>query len=660
MPGKPTYEELEQRAKDLEHETVRCKLAENELAKSEEKYRLLVENSVQGVLIIQDLRFVFANSAISDTLGYSVDEMLSFSPEQIRNVIHPDHQEVVLERFRKRIKGKPALQNYEFRAIKKDGTVCWVEIYSSQSEYLGKPAVQAAFIDITEKVHVKESLKDSEQRYRSLFEDSKDAIYITKRKGPFIDVNSSALDLFGYTREEMIGMDVRKIYVNQDERNRFQHEIEKKGSVRDYEIKFAKKDSRQMNCLLTSTLRRAKDGSILGYQGVIRDVSEQKQLEAQLLHAQKMEAVGTLTGGIAHDFNNILQAISGFVELLEYKKDRESIELYLPQIGNAANRASELTKQLLIFSRKVESKLRPVNINEEVINVYNLLRRTIPKMIDIELKLAHDIKIANADPIQFEQVVMNLGVNAKDAMPDGGKMVIETKNDTLDEEYTKLHMYVVPGEYIVLNISDTGHGMDKETLEHIFEPFYTTKEIGKGTGLGLSMCYGIVKNHNGYIFCNSKPDRGTVFKIYLPVLETCKSEHESKLIKEKEFQGGHETILLVDDVESLLEIGKAMLEQYGYAVITAASGERAIEIYKKEKESINLVILDIGMPGIGGHNCLSELKNINPEIKVLVASGYVETGKMKETLACSASGFIAKPYRSIELIKKVRCILDKG
>ncbi|GAI75457.1 unnamed protein product, partial [marine sediment metagenome] len=354
-------------------------------------------------------------------------------------------------------------------------------------------------------------------------------------------------------------------------------------------------------------------GKVVGSIETLQDVTEQKHLEAQLLHAQKMEAVGTLTGGIAHDFNNILQSISGYIQLLLMRKGDDGPDLdYLDQIDGSIQRASELIRQLLLFSRKVESKLRPVDLNRNVVLVQGLLTKTIPKMVNIELHLAGDLKIINADPIQLEQAMMNLVVNARDAMPDGGKLIIETENAVLDEEYCKSHLGATPGEYVLLTISDTGSGMEKETLEHIFEPFYTTKEAGSGTGLGLAIVYGIVKSHGGYIMCYSEPGEGTTFKIYFPVLESEVIEEVPEPEEVEEIQGGDETILLVDDEETILDIGKDILGQYGYTTIEARSGEEAIDIYEKEKDRIGLVILDVGMPGMGGHKCLRELLEIDP------------------------------------------------
>ena len=396
---------------------------------------------------------------------------------------------------------------------------------------------------------------------------------------------------------------------------------------------------------------------------IIAKAMEKQKLEAQLLQAQKMEAVGTLAGGIAHDFNNIIQAISGYTQLLLMHKEADDPEYQkLKAIEHSAQRAAELTKQLLTFSRKVESKLRPVDINHEVEQVCKLLERTIPRMIGMETYLAGDLKIVNADPSQLEQIMMNLAINAKDAMPDGGKLVFQTKNVTLDEEHSE-RLQIGRRDCVLLSVSDTGCGMDPETVEHIFEPFYTNKEMGKGTGLGLSMVYGIVKNHGGHVTCYSEPDRGSVFRVYFPVLEAEGREQRAEEKKEEKIAGGTETILLVDDDKNLLDLGQDMLGQYGYTTIAAETGEKAVEIYNEiyiiEKRRIDLVILDIGMPGMGGHKCLKKLLGIDPDIKIILSSGYPANGKVKETLESGARDFIGKPYNLKNMLKKVREVLDK-
>ena len=386
---------------------------------------------------------------------------------------------------------------------------------------------------------------------------------------------------------------------------------------------------------------------------------EKKQLEAQLLHAQKMEAVGTLAGGVAHDFNNILQAITGYTELLLLKqKSEEPGHKDLQAIKESALRASNLVKQLLVFSRKVENKYEAVQLNEVILEITKMLERTIPRMIKIEMVLENRLALIKADVTQLEQVLMNLGVNARDAMPDGGTITIKTGNAVLDEAFCNAHVGATPGEYVRLVVADTGHGMEKEILNHIFEPFFTTKQRDKGTGLGLATLYGIIKSHGGFIYCSSKPAQGTTFDLYFPVLKT---EVRTEAPQEAEISNlpcGQETVLLVDDEEIILDLGREILESHGYTALMATSGEEALKVYEAHRNQIDLVILDVSMPGMGGYKCLEELLKINPKIKTIISSGYSATGKVKAALQTGASGFIGKPYMIAEILHKVREILD--
>jgi len=410
-------------------------------------------------------------------------------------------------------------------------------------------------------------------------------------------------------------------------------------------------------------IRRGEE--IVLIEGYLVDITDRKRaeeekarLEAQLRHAQKMEAVGTLAGGVAHDFNNLLQAVQGYAEiLLQEKREDDPGYREIREITRAARRGAELTRHLLTFSRKVEGKRRPFDLNHEVNQALELLERTIPKMIQIEVCRAPDIKIIRADPNQMEQVLMNLVVNAKDAMPEGGRITIETQNITLDESFCKTKPEVKPGNYVMLKVSDTGAGMDPETLERIFDPFFTTKAPGEGTGLGLSVVYGIVKTHEGHIWCVSKPGTGTTFEICFPateaVLETS-DVHEFKPAS----QGGTETILLVDDEDYIRDIAFQMLTSFGYTVLTAADGETAMEIYRRKRDEIDLIILDLIMPGMSGRKCFEEILKMNPEAKVLIASGYSPDESTHEILKAGAKGFLSKPYEMKEILKKVREVLD--
>ena len=351
-----------------------------------------------------------------------------------------------------------------------------------------------------------------------------DGVYFVLRDGKITDANPSFCELFGYTREEMIGKDIRELFFDPADRPRFQEEIEKNGFVKDYEIKFRKRDGTEIDCLITSSVYFGEDGSIAGYRGIIRDLTTRNDFRNNFFNAQKMESIGTLAGGIAHDFNNLLTIVLGFSELLLVGTDEQDPAYAdLQKIQQAARNGADLVRSILAFTRKAEINPRPLNLNHEIERIQHLLTRTISKMIDIELVLSDEPAIVHADPTQLEQVVLNLAVNAQDAMPDGGKLNFETTHVTLDEEYCRLLVGAKPGDYVMLSVSDTGDGMDRETLNHIFEPFYTTKDMGKGTGLGMAMVYGIVKQHGGYIIGYSKPGMGTTFKIYLPVIQPTRS-----------------------------------------------------------------------------------------------------------------------------------------
>ena len=390
-----------------------------------------------------------------------------------------------------------------------------------------------------------------------------------------------------------------------------------------------------------------------------RSEEEKSKLESQLRQAQKMEALGTLAGGVAHDFNNILTAIIGYSELA--LDDAESGVVNpkpMKEVIRAGNRAKELVIQILSFSRKLEPMLQPVSLNKVVLEAEAMFKRTIPRMISLEHNLADNLWLVNADANQLHQVIMNLGSNAADAMTNGGRLVFETENVTLDADYSKEHAGASPGDHVLLMVSDTGHGMDKETLERIFDPFFTQKAIGKGTGLGLATVYGIVKNHGGYTICYSEPGQGTTFKVYLPAIESNEETRSVAKIDEAEFFGGSETILLVDDDEALRNLGQRILSPLGYKSLLAETGEEALRVYQEKGAAIDLIILDISMPGMGGHKCLQELLKINPKVKVVISSGYSRNGQLKDTLASGAAGNIPKPFSKSEMLKTVREVLD--
>ncbi len=386
-------------------------------------------------------------------------------------------------------------------------------------------------------------------------------------------------------------------------------------------------------------------------------LQEMENLRAQLLHAQKMEALGVLAGGIAHDFNNMLQVIVGYSDMLLADKQEGHPEYSeLQNILRAAKNSAELVKRILAYGRKQETKARPLKLNQQIIHVKTLLARTIPKMIDIELVLSDGLSTVNADPVQVEQVLMNLAVNAKDAMSGGGTLTIETRNVRLPEGCCTPNLEAKPGDYVLLAVSDTGHGMDQATQARMFEPFFTTKEIAEGTGLGLAVIHGIVKQYGGYVSCDSELGRGTTFRVYLPATRT-EAELETPATAAVP-QRGSETILLVDDEEFVRDFGNRVLSRVGYSVMTAVNGKDALEKYTREGTCISLVILDLIMPEMGGQQCLEELLRIDPTVKVLVASGLYSEGPLKAAIESGARGLLRKPYGVSTMLAAVRETLD--
>jgi two-component system cell cycle sensor histidine kinase/response regulator CckA len=657
--GEATRADMAVALRKLEREITERKRMEEALRESEEKHRTLVEEGFDGIFIQKGPKIIFANRRLYEMLAYAEGEL---EGQDHWVVYHPDYQAITRARAEARMRGEDALSQYEVRLQRKDGTSFDGEIRARAILFGNAPGIQVWIRDITERKRAEVALQESEERFRILVEKSPLGVSLLGTDGRYKYLNPKFTEIFGYRIEDIPTgkMWMEKAFPDPV----FRHEVIgtwkrdfqelKGGDVWHRSYRVTCKNGSERDISFRTAKLETGDALV-----IYEDTTEQKRLESQLLQAQKMEAVGTLAGGIAHDFNNSLQGILGYVQILLMDMQKDAPEVAtLRQIERSALRASELTKQLLTFSRKVDSQLRPLDLNQEVQQVEKILRRTIPRMIDIELHLGTDLNIIHADTGQIEQVIMNLGINARDAMPNGGKLTIETENVVLDQDYCRTHLEVTPGNYVMLSMSDNGTGMDERTQEHIFEPFFTTKGPGKGTGLGLAMVYGIVKGHGGNITCHSKPGEGTVFRIYFPVMEEGRESgpDEEELV---EIRGGTETILLVDDEDSIRELGGEMLRRFGYTVLVAVDGETALEIYREEKENIALIILDLIMPGMGGQKCLEKVLEIDPAQRVLIASGHSPNGSTRESLQGGASGYVKKPYELRPMLAMVRQILDR-
>ncbi len=519
------------------------------------------------------------------------------------------------------------------------------------------------------KVKLRKELEDqlvlSDERFQNLVETMDEIIYEFDLNGNCVYTNESHKRLMGYPIQEF---NVQKIQdlIHIEDRDVFSSMLKRvdegKGTTN---MKTRVKSISGEYITFLSNVAPKFDPSKKRNTGFIvlaRDINKMEKSDLRLIRSQKMESIGKLAGGVAHDFNNFLQAILGYTDILLMDTDKncENYE-YIQKIKNVAKNGANITRQLLILSRQQEAELQLININEEILKIYTFLKHSIPKMIDIKLELSKDIKLIHGDSTQIQQIIMNLVINARDAMPNGGKILIKTQNTQLDRNFCEIHTDLTPGDYCSIYISDNGSGMPKEILKHLFEPFYTTKPKEKGSGLGLSIVYNIVKKHHGTIQCYSESGIGTEFKIYLP------STDAEKFIQIDQTQiedmpKGSETILLVDDEKSILEYGSKILTKFGYKVLTATSGERCFEMYTKSfsrEKRVDLIILDVIMPGMGGINCLTKIINLwDPLAKIIISSGLDMNDDKNNVIKKGAKAFIKKPFNTTELLKLIRVVLD--
>jgi len=521
--------------------------------------------------------------------------------------------------------------------------------------------------DITERKKMEEAFRKSEEKFKDLFDYAPVGYHELDKEGRIINVNRRELEMLGYTYEEMMGQYAWKFVV--EEETSHQSVLGKLAGVilpsKTLERIFRRKDGTTLPVLIEDQPIRDSEGKIIGMRSTQQDISERKKVEQevaslqeQLRQSQKMEAIGILSGGIAHDFNNILTVISGNVQLsMMDLQEGDPLKASLEEIKKASDRAADLTRQLLAFSRKQILEMKVLDLNLVLQRLDKMLRRIIGEDIELEVIGAEPLGMVRADPGQIEQVILNLSVNARDAMPEGGKLTIETANVELDEAYARKHIAVNPGPYVMLAISDTGTGIPPEIKERIFEPFFTTKEIGKGTGLGLSTVYGIVRQSGGNIWVYSEPKKGTSFKIYLPRVDEPLDELREEIVKE--IPCGNETVLIVEDEETVRKLAIRILKRQGYRILDASQGGEAFLLSEKYKEPIHLILTDVVMPGMSGRQLAERLREIHPEAKVLYMSGYTDNAILHHGVLEPGLQFLQKPFTMEGLSRKVREVLDR-
>jgi len=508
-----------------------------------------------------------------------------------------------------------------------------------------------------------DEINQSEKKYRSLFEETEDAVFVSSLDGRFLDMNPAGIKMFGYsTRDEILNINIaRDLYFSREEREALVDLFNNEGSVKNYEITLKKKDGSPITVLQSTRLIKDVAGNPVFLRGIMKDMTEQRKLQFQLFQSQKMDSIGQLAGGMAHDFNNILGGILGYSSFLKRQISSDDASFkYVDAIEKSAGKGAELISKLLAFARGSKSEPVQVNLNRLVNETLAILDRTFDKSIEIFTRLDSVLPFVSGDPIQLQQVILNLSVNARDAISGKGKIEIETRVFICKESQKLNSGELHPGKYAVLSVTDTGSGMEPEILERIFEPFFSTKEIGKGTGLGLAMVYGVVKGHNGALSVTSVPGEGSKFEIYFPVSESQLTAHSEEPdpvhheIASGEINSKNQCILVVDDDASIRELAGDILTHFGYEVLFAVDGLDAISVFEKNRSKINLVLLDIMMPKMNGQEAYQAIYQLNPNLKFIFSSGFSQNDAIEKLVDSGHAGFIAKPYHVTDFISKIQ------
>ncbi len=635
---KPTYEALLKKISDLEEKV--------------EIYQTLVENS-PDLLYRTDLqgRITFISSSVYRLSGYTVEEAVGMKiAEEI--YLFPEMRETFLEKLNQ----TGQVTNFEAQLKRKDGSTWWAasnaHLYRNESgEVVG---VEGITRDISAIKSAERALRESEERFRLTFHTSRDSIILTRSAdGMIIDINEGFTKSLGFTREDVAGESSisLQIWKNPADRQRMIEGLAQNGFIENLEAEFSCKDGKIRIGLMTACMLEINDEKVI--LAITRDITDKKRMERQLQQTQKFEAIATLAGGVAHDFNNLLMGIQGRISLVA--ADLEPFHPHsehLSAVEEYIRTATDLTKQLLGFARGGQYEINPTDLNEFLMNSATMFGRT-KKEIQIHSKLREPSPVVDIDRSQIDQVLLNLFVNAWQAMPKGGDIYLESQVVSLDENYCKPH-HIQPGRYAKFSVTDTGIGMDEATRGKIFDPFFTTKGKSRGTGLGLASAYGIIKNHHGIITVYSEPGQGTTFTIHLPLSDKAAFQED---LEQKGLVKGSGTILLVDDEEMILGVGRAMLEKLGYRVIVAGGGEEALHIVGRQEEDIDLVVLDLIMPGMPGGQVFDAIREIRPDMPILLSSGYSINGQAKDIMARGCNGFLQKPFNLSELSQKIDQVL---
>jgi PAS domain S-box-containing protein len=628
---------------------------------SESNFRFLFANNPlpMGVYDERTLRYLQVNDAAVARYGYSRQEFLQMKITDLRS---PEGW--VDSQLRPENAGGFPSSFSSGRHVCKDGTIIDVEVFGHRIEFAGRRAVLVVAQDVTDRKRAEKALRDSEGRFREFIENATYGIFRASMSGELLYANPALVRMLGYgTLDELRSKNLAEIAPGEAaERDGILEQFKSVDRIEGVELNWKRKNGTLIRVRVSGWTSRGADGRTSGVEMFVEDVTEWRALERQVRQIQKFEAIGQLAGGIAHDFNNVIGAILGWAELGQELAavSHDRLSEYFQKIRTQCERASGLTRQLLAFSHRQILEPRNMSINQAVIETLSLLEKVIGK--DIEMKAALDpaTSVIRADPTQMEQMLMNLCLNARDAMPQGGRLLIETKNAVLTEEDRKRDSSLVPGEYAELSVSDTGTGMDMATRERIFEPFFTTKERGKGTGLGLATVYGIVRQHGGILQVQSQLGKGSTFRVFLPSSDgAIEQEDRPETPPPGAASEGTETILIAEDHEGIRELARATLEGLGYRVLLAADGQEAVEQFEAHRSEIQVALLDVVLPKLGGRQVYERIKAMTPGLPVVFATGYSTEAEALGKLAGEGVPVLQKPYSPALLGRKVREALDR-